>query len=167
MRTWRQLQGLPQSSITALAQDAHGFLWVGTQKGLARFDGVRFHIFTHDSIPALPDGRMLAGTLEGPFVVTGRRGAQIDSLRGEPVTASVVVDRRIWIAGRKLIELDQTLLAKRSLELPDARRGGWIDGLAYDGKRLWLATDHGLLRLQSPQLEPSPWARLASTPVRA
>ena len=219
MRTWRQLQGLPQSSITALAQDAHGFLWVGTQKGLARFDGVRFHIFTHDSIPALadnwitalvsrpqlgevwigtlsglcvyhegvfirvdlggerrtsirdlaelPDGRMLAGTLEGPFVVTGRRGAQIDSLRGEPVTASLVVDRRIWIAGRKLIELDQTLLAKRSLELPDARRGGWIDGLAYDGKRLWLATDHGLLRLQSPQLEPSPWARLASTPVRA
>ncbi|MBR7800693.1 ligand-binding sensor domain-containing protein [Undibacterium fentianense] len=35
-------QGLPQFSATALAQDGEGFIWVGTQGGLARWDGYRF-----------------------------------------------------------------------------------------------------------------------------
>ena len=35
--------GLPQSSVTAIAQTPDGFLWVGTSGGLVRFDGVRFH----------------------------------------------------------------------------------------------------------------------------
>jgi len=34
--------GLPQNKINALAQTRDGYLWVGTLKGLARFDGVRF-----------------------------------------------------------------------------------------------------------------------------
>lgn len=38
--------GLPQSVVTALLQDAQGYLWVGTQVGLARFDGRRFEVFT-------------------------------------------------------------------------------------------------------------------------
>src|SRR5690606_11277851 len=35
-------QGLPQSTVHALATDDQGFLWVATQDGLARFDGHRF-----------------------------------------------------------------------------------------------------------------------------
>lgn len=35
-------QGLPRSIVTAIAQDADGFLWAGTQGGLARWDGYRF-----------------------------------------------------------------------------------------------------------------------------
>lgn len=34
--------GLPQSSVRAIAVDARGFLWVGTEKGIARYDGYRF-----------------------------------------------------------------------------------------------------------------------------
>lgn len=34
--------GLPSSRVTALAQDAGGWLWVGTSEGLARWDGLRF-----------------------------------------------------------------------------------------------------------------------------
>jgi diguanylate cyclase (GGDEF)-like protein len=85
LRTWRQVQGLPQSSITALAQDMQGFLWVGTQKGLARFDGIRFRTFTRDEWPALADnwitallgskrtGELWVGTLSGLCVY--RQGA--------------------------------------------------------------------------------------------
>jgi len=41
-------QGLPQESVLATAQDAQGFIWMGTQNGLARYDGYRFVIYRHD-----------------------------------------------------------------------------------------------------------------------
>jgi ligand-binding sensor domain-containing protein/signal transduction histidine kinase len=44
---------LPSSSVpVALAQDAEGFMWVGTENGLARWDGYRFR--TYRSEPASP-----------------------------------------------------------------------------------------------------------------
>jgi ligand-binding sensor domain-containing protein len=36
---WTAEQGLPDSSVTALAQTPDGYLWIGTYNGLARFDG--------------------------------------------------------------------------------------------------------------------------------
>jgi ligand-binding sensor domain-containing protein/signal transduction histidine kinase len=41
-RIWQVPQGLPQASIYAIAQTTDGQLWLGTQKGLVNFDGVRF-----------------------------------------------------------------------------------------------------------------------------
>ena len=40
-------QGLSQGNITALAQDRHGFIWVGTQEGLNRYDGRTIKRFVH------------------------------------------------------------------------------------------------------------------------
>jgi len=37
--------GLPQSYVTALYQDSKGYLWIGTQNGLSRFDGSKFLVF--------------------------------------------------------------------------------------------------------------------------
>lgn len=55
-------QGLPQSSATVLAQDGEGFIWVGTQGGLARWDGYRFRNYL--PIPndptSLPDNYVLS-----------------------------------------------------------------------------------------------------------
>ena len=42
---WLPEQGLPQASVQAIAQTSDGYLWLGTQEGLARFDGVRFEVF--------------------------------------------------------------------------------------------------------------------------
>jgi ligand-binding sensor domain-containing protein len=42
IKQWTTAHGLPQSSVTALAQTPDGFLWVGTSGGLVRFDGTRF-----------------------------------------------------------------------------------------------------------------------------
>lgn len=50
-------EGLPSSRLRALAQDAEGYLWIGTQDGLARYDGLGFAVHRFDS--ARPEG--LAG----------------------------------------------------------------------------------------------------------
>src|SRR6185437_11300815 len=39
---WTRENGLPDNSVTCLMQTLDGFLWIGTEKGLARFDGVKF-----------------------------------------------------------------------------------------------------------------------------
>ncbi|HXB58621.1 MAG TPA: two-component regulator propeller domain-containing protein [Candidatus Acidoferrales bacterium] len=42
MHVWRAADGLPSDSVTAILQTRDGFIWVGTEAGLARFDGVKF-----------------------------------------------------------------------------------------------------------------------------
>lgn len=44
--------GLPQNSVSAMAQTPDGYLWLGTQEGLAPFDGVAFTVFGPDTDPA-------------------------------------------------------------------------------------------------------------------
>lgn len=39
--------GLPQNSVLAIFQDNTGFIWMGTDDGLARYDGYQFEIFRH------------------------------------------------------------------------------------------------------------------------
>ena len=41
-RSWQREQGLPQNSVRALAQTRDGYIWIGSDDGVARFDGVRF-----------------------------------------------------------------------------------------------------------------------------
>jgi len=54
VQNWRREDGLPDGQITALEQTADGYLWIGTAKGLARFDGIRFKVFKAGETPDLP-----------------------------------------------------------------------------------------------------------------
>ncbi len=51
--SWPSERGLPQNSVHALAQTRDGFLWVGTEEGLARFDGIEFRVFNKRTTPGL------------------------------------------------------------------------------------------------------------------
>ena len=53
-RVWTKADGLPQNSVTAVLQTRDGYLWVGTQDGLAKFDGVQFSIITFPGKPSEP-----------------------------------------------------------------------------------------------------------------
>jgi hypothetical protein len=57
---WQTEDGLPQNSVTAIAQTRDGYLWLGTFNGLARFDGVRFVVFDELTTPALRSGRIIS-----------------------------------------------------------------------------------------------------------
>lgn len=45
--------GLPQNSVKDIAQTPDGYLWIATQEGVARFDGVRFASFNTRTSPGL------------------------------------------------------------------------------------------------------------------
>ena len=46
---WNIESGLPQISVISITQDGTGYMWIGTQNGIARFDGVRFTVFDRQS----------------------------------------------------------------------------------------------------------------------
>ena len=39
-------EGLPQSSVYDIFQDSKGFIWLGTQGGISRFNGIDFNTFS-------------------------------------------------------------------------------------------------------------------------
>lgn len=126
--SWSIEQGLPQISALALAQDTQGYLWVGTQAGLARFDGHRFTAFSPDQYPELP-------------------GGWISALLAEP-------DGRLWVGTyRGLAQwADDRLQAVPSA--PDLASGAAIHALARDADgQLLAATDEGVLALAEGRLQ--------------
>ncbi len=75
-QAWGMENGLPQNTVQALAQTRDGFIWLGTEVGLVRFDGNGFVVFDKNSTPALPgsdvhclletrDGVLWIGTSDG------------------------------------------------------------------------------------------------------
>jgi len=54
---WTTANGLPQNTITGVAQTPDGYLWLATFDGLARFDGVRFTIFDKGNTKGIINNR--------------------------------------------------------------------------------------------------------------
>jgi len=63
---WGIEEGLSHGDASQMIKDTYGFLWVGTNNGLNRFDGTTFRIFYHDvSNPkSIPDNFTLLGLNE-------------------------------------------------------------------------------------------------------
>jgi diguanylate cyclase (GGDEF)-like protein len=109
-------EGLPQSQITCLAQDQEGYIWVGTDGGLVRFNGERFTSFiSRDALPSSRISRLM-----------------LDS-RGT-----------LWIATLQgLAKWQEHRLT--SIKDPAVSRGS-CRGLAEDSRgNLWVGTNHGLV----------------------
>ncbi|MBK9087539.1 MAG: hypothetical protein IPL90_00170 [Holophagales bacterium] len=82
---WQQEQGLPQNTVQTVLRGRDGYLWLGTQEGLVRFDGARFTTYDRRSTPELkhnsiislaeaPDGTLWAGTNGGGILCRHRDG---------------------------------------------------------------------------------------------
>jgi len=73
--------GLAQNSISAILQDRRGFMWIGTQNGLSRFDGYRFITYQHDpDNPNSLHNNSVSSLIEdeqGHIWIVGRQGVTI------------------------------------------------------------------------------------------
>jgi hypothetical protein len=73
---WTTAQGLPQNSVTDIVLLPGGELWLATFGGLARFDGLGFHVLDMAADPGLPANRVvaLAATGRDSFVFLTQQG---------------------------------------------------------------------------------------------
>jgi signal transduction histidine kinase/ligand-binding sensor domain-containing protein len=137
---WTQEHGLPQDTIRAIGQTADGYLWLGTDEGLARFDGYDFVVFNKDrgelpsnSITALAadrDGSLWIGTSSGLTHYHNKQFYTYTTKNGLPDDAisSLFVDHsgKLWIvAGVDLAQFDgkqfTVLAAGRDLPVSTVR----------------------------------------------
>ncbi len=70
--------GLPASRVLALAQDQRGFVWIGTQAGLARYDGTAVRPWAAERVTRV--NVLAAGN---GSVIAGWRGAAVTEIVGE------------------------------------------------------------------------------------
>ena len=85
---WQMEQGLPENIVNAIAQTPDGYLWCGTTRGLARFDGVRFTVFNLATAPELVAGRIrqLFVDRQGTLWVSTSEGALVRYQNGKFTT---------------------------------------------------------------------------------
>ena len=117
-------QGLPQSSVYSIFQDSRGYLWLGTESGVARFDGLHFTVFdrtsglpgnTVRSIIELANGDIWVGTDMGIAIYNGSSWRQItakNGLKGSAVMKLATDSKgRVWSAsnddGVNIITIDK------------------------------------------------------------
>ncbi len=170
---------IPFGIVTALAQDQRGLIWIGTQKGLVRFDGYRYRVFRHtandphsmagDYVYALcvaKDGRIWVGTNSDGVSVFDpaserfshfRHDAkQATSLSSGPIFALLEdAQSNMWLATNHGLDF----LAHRSTQFvhfrPDAQRPDsllhqQVRSLALDQQQqLWVGSARGLQRYQA------------------
>ena len=160
-------RALSQNSVTALAQDPQGFVWVGTQGGLHRYDGRRFVAYRHDpQDPAsLPESYVSALAIEGGRalwvgtysqyvarldLVTGRIQRFTADSKG-PVMALLPRAGKLWIATASGVEvLDPATGHRRSVLVLDPRQlqdAPWQRLLGDRAGNVWHASDAGLYRI--------------------
>ena len=48
---WQIEEGLPQNTVQAILQTHDGYLWLGTEEGVVRFNGASFETFDRTTLP--------------------------------------------------------------------------------------------------------------------
>jgi len=165
---WQIADGLPQSTVQTFARTPDGYLWMGTQEGLARFDGARFTVFEPGNESAIPNKNITALHIDkaGTLWIGTRSGlARFENgrfssgpLRGEITHAFIRAiaesgDGRLWIGTETgVIEIAGDKV--RAFDVSDGLIDGRVRALqaSADGA-LWVGTQSGLQRFDGRRFE--------------
>jgi len=169
-RVWNQKDGLPQDTVRTLAQTPDGYLWIGTDEGLARFDGYEFTAFNRRSgaLPSntvlsltvandgalwisTPDGlvRYKAGVFHTLTRADGLPDPAVGSMAAETALPEQARTGKIWVlAGDTVCEVDRGKAREAGFEPAEARHSARMVGTGPDGA-LWVAGFRGIFRVQA------------------
>ncbi len=173
--------GLSQSNANAIIKDYKGFLWIGTDEGLNRFDGYEFKTFNNDpnDSTSLKDDKVWVlfedsqqqlwiGTNIGGLNLYNRENQSFTSYthnsnKNASISNNTITsihedtNGRLWIGtlwGLNLFEPDKQTF-KKFYYSPDANSiaNNEVQGLAEKNGMLWVATKKGLSTIDLETLE--------------
>ena len=159
---WRIRDGAFSSQVTSIAQTPDGYLWLGTEAGLLRFDGVRAVRWQPREGGSLPstnitklfvshDGRLWIGTFAGLASLKDGRLVTYPELAGATVVSLAEDSRRTVWAGIIAVPHGRLCAFRATVECvgQDGRFGVGVFSLLDDAGTLWVGAASGLWRLTS------------------
>jgi signal transduction histidine kinase/ligand-binding sensor domain-containing protein len=177
---WKIREGFSKGRVTSFAQTPDGYLWLGTEFGLLRFDGVRnvpWEPPTGEHLPssyirsmvAARDGRLWIGTYKGLASWKDGKLTEYRELVGQ--TVDVLVEDRegtVWAAGYagSIGKLCAIKSSNAQCYGDDGRLGLWVASLYEDSRgNLWAGAQTGLWRWKPgpPKLYPMPYPLLGTS----
>jgi ligand-binding sensor domain-containing protein/signal transduction histidine kinase len=179
VQVWLTENGLPQNTVQTITQTRDGYLWIGTQEGLARFNSTGFVVFDKDNTPQFKsndvralledhDGALWIGTSYG--LIRFQNGTFTSFTTAEGLSDNAVAaliqtaDGTIWIGtARGLTRYSNNSLAA----FPDAHED--IQALFSDASGdLWIGNSNGLTRVQrNSNVQPEPFKEITGHSVNA
>ena len=160
---WLTENGLPQNTVHSIAQTPNGYVWIGTEEGLARFDGIRFTVFDKQNTPQLKSnyirtllvdqkGALWIGTAEGLVQMLDGKFTTFTTNEGLPSDGIQAVheDRKgnLWVATANGLGLFKGG-AVTPFTTKERLIGGSIQAVFEDSDgALWIATPYGLGRFK-------------------
>jgi ligand-binding sensor domain-containing protein/signal transduction histidine kinase len=171
-RVWGHEEGLFQPTVFAITQSRDGFLWLGTEDGLVRFDGLHFRdferygkpVFEHTLIHDLAEdkrGDLWVASLGAGVAELTADGSleRYTTKNGLPSDSVFCVtsdhENRIWMCTAEgLVKLQQGHL--RTYTTADGLPSNKIRATCEtpDGVRWVAGLDFGLARLRGARFEP-------------
>ncbi len=156
---WTDERGFPGGAVYAFAQTPDGYLWIGGDEGLVRFDGLNFQLFNHVNTPALSESPVLdlAVDSQGSLWIRMQNRDVARYRRGEFDTASLphgVTSMTQGAGGEVLLIRENAVIRCRGESVVSAPQpAGWRLGISIaltsDGT-LWEGTrDAGLFGLKA------------------
>src|SRR5580704_11439530 len=158
---WRIREGFPKGIIYAIAQTPDGYLWLGTEFGLLRFDGVRAAPWQPPMGERLPgnfidnllvahDGTLWIGTTQGLASWKDGKLTQHSELAGQAIHA-LLEDREgtIWVGARAIPSGRLCAIQRGGLQCygEDGSLGEAVFSLYEDSRgSLWAGSSTGLWR---------------------
>ncbi len=159
--TWTIRDGFFKGSIYAIAQTADGYLLLGTEFGLLRFDGVQLTAWEPPPGQSLPsnnvrsllvtrDGTLWIGTIEGLASWKNGKLTQYPEMAGQNLF-TMIEDHEgvVWAGtfGVPTARLCAIRAGSVSCHGEDGTFGQWVESVYEDsGGRLWAGTGTGLWR---------------------
>lgn len=160
---WLTENGLPQNTVHAVAQTKDGYIWIGTEEGLARFDGIGFTVFDKQNTPELKSnyirtlladrlGALWIGTAEGLVRMLDGKFTLFTTNEGLPsdTIQAVYEDREgnLWVATATGLGLFKSG-GLTTFTTRERLISGSIQALFEDADgALWMATPYGVGRVK-------------------
>ncbi len=156
---WDEAAGLSASPIAAIAQSPDGYLWIGTSRGLYRFDGARFALFDRHNVPALQDENITALSADGESLWIGTSAAGLvryrngafqqfgrqSGLHDQHIKFLAMAMGKFWIGTADGLSVFDGQQFRRVF---DSEIRGTVSGLSVDPAGcVWLATERRAFRL--------------------